>query len=358
MSREVKIGILAFITIVVSVWGYVFLKGQNILTRSQTFHARFTNIEQLSMSAPILISGYQVGTVTGIALDPSDMKTIIVTLDVNRSYPIHKNSEVRLISTGLLGGKAIEIAIPGPCQGVDCAEDGQYFEARSIGLLEGFLGGNSGGDMWDDVSGSLKSAFDTINQRLSDPANDGRISSLLRHYDELSVSLAHTSANLNDMITATNKNLNSMVRNLDGIMSNINANNDAIESLLSNAAGITEQLNTSDLTGTVDQLHSTLANVDQTFHHFEKSASELNTVLSNFKSISTSLDNGDGTLGKLIKDQELYENLNRMSYNLDLLLQDFRLNPKRYVNVSVFGKKQKEYELPEDDPAFSDEKEK
>jgi phospholipid/cholesterol/gamma-HCH transport system substrate-binding protein len=121
--------------------------------------------------------------------------------------------------------------------------------------------------------------------------------------------------------------LNSLLKNnqgkLDSSLTNFNE-------LSSNFAKLSDSLNNAGLGRTLASLESTVSNLDK---------------------ILTKIEKGDGSLGKLMKDEQLYKNLNNASKELDLLLQDFRLNPKRYVNVSVFGKKQKEYTLPENDPA-------
>ena len=108
----------------------------------------------------------------------------------------------------------------------------------------------------------------------------------------------------------------------------------SFQSLTASFSSLADSLNNSGLTKVISGLESSIANLDR---------------------VMTKIEAGDGTLGKLMSDKELYDNLNQASKELDLLLQDFRLNPKRYVNVSVFGKKQKEYELPVDDPANSNE---
>ena len=355
MKREVKIGILALVAILGSVWGYSFLKGKNLLTSSYTFYAKFDNIDQLPISAPVLISGVQVGAVNRTELDPIDMQTVIVEMDVEKKFDISKNTVAALISTGLMGQKAIELRIPGPCKGADCAQSGDYLQTEVIGLMKAMLGDNTLDDVFSGVSSSLGGAFDTINQRLNDPNNDGRITAIFSNIDELTTSLITTSKNLNNLIYSTNKNLSSLASSMDAVVANLEKNNQAIDAIINNAAGVTGQLNQSDLKGTVAGLNETLASADGALKSFDQTLKELDETLVNFQNITSDIQSGKGSMGKLMKDEELYDNLNRMSYNLDLLLQDFRLNPKRYVNVSVFGKKQKNYEVPANDPAFREQ---
>ena len=357
MKREVKIGILALVAILGSVWGYSFLKGKNLLTSSYTFYAKFENIDQLPVSAPVLISGVQVGAVNRTDLDPVDMQTVIVEMDVEKKFDISKNTVATLISTGLMGQKAIELRIPGPCSRANCAKSGDYLQTEVIGLMKSVLGDNTLDDVFSGVGASIGGAFDTINQRLSDPENDGRISAIFANIDELTNSLIQTSKNLNNLIYNTNKNLSSLANSMDAVVANLEKNNEAIDAIINNAAGVTGQLNDSNLKGTVSGLNETLSSADLALQTFDETLKELDETLVNFRNISSDIQSGKGSMGKLMKDEALYDNLNRMSYNLDLLLQDFRLNPKRYVNVSVFGKKQKKYEVPEDDPAFNESSE-
>jgi len=131
------------------------------------------------------------------------------------------------------------------------------------------------------------------------------------------------------------------------LVSNLKNNNDKINIIIGNVASFSDKINKTDIDGTNKQLQSTLTELKNTISQSTNTVAELNKIT---KAINT----GNGSLGKLIYDPQLYINLNRTSKNMDLLLQDFRLNPKRYVNVSVFGKKQKTYVVPNNDPAFQD----
>ena len=355
MSREVKIGILALVAILGSVWGYSFLKGRNLLTNSYTFYAKFDNIEQMPISAPVLVSGYQVGTVSKVDLDPADMKTVIVQMDVEKNFNIPSNTVASLVSLGLMGQKGISLEMSGPCSGADCAKSGDYLKSRVVSMMEGMFGENTMSDVFKGMGDGIGSAFDTINQRLTDPNNDGRLTSILKNIDNLSAALIQTSENLNGLIYSTNKNLGSLATNMNAVVGNLEKNNSSIEAILTNAAGVTGQLNDSDIKGAVTKLGSTMSSADQALVSLDETLKGLDNTLANFEKIAADIHNGKGTMGKLVNDKALYDNLSRTSVNLDLLLQDFRLNPKRYVNVSVFGKKQKQYEVPEDDPAFQEE---
>jgi phospholipid/cholesterol/gamma-HCH transport system substrate-binding protein len=125
-------------------------------------------------------------------------------------------------------------------------------------------------------------------------------------------------------------------------------NTDRITATLSNLEAVTGDLKEANF---ADRTVQTMESANAALTSMEGTLVETRDAVNSLKSILSGIEDGEGTLGKLANDPELYTNLNSMSRNLDLLLQDFRLNPKRYINVSVFGKKQKEYQLPEDDPA-------
>ena len=355
MKKEVKIGLLALVAILSAVWGYSFLKGRNLLTNSYTFYSKFENIDQLPVSAPVLISGVKVGTVSKTSLDPADMKTVIVEMDVENNFDVPSNTIARLISTGLMGQKAIELKMSGPCSGASCAKSGDYLQSQVVNMMQSMLGENSLNDVFSGLGTGLGAAFDSINQQLIDPNNDGRITSILNNIDELSKGLIQTSKNLNGLIYSTNKNLSSLATSMNAVVGNLEKNNNSIEAILNNAAGFTGQLNESDIKGAIGGLNKTMTSADGALTSMDNTLKELDKTLKNFEKITTDLNKGEGSMGKLLHDEELYTNLNRASKNLDLLLQDFRLYPKRYVGGFLLGKKNKEYKLHDDDPAFEEE---
>jgi phospholipid/cholesterol/gamma-HCH transport system substrate-binding protein len=355
MKKEIKIGLLAVVTIAISVWGYTFLKGQNMLTRSYTFYAKFDNVDMLSASAPVLVSGYQVGTVTNLKLDPVDMRTIIVQLDIEKQFKVPKDTEVHLISTGIMGQKALELIMHKPCNGADCAVSGDFLKSKTVGLIESILGGENIDEVMSSVKTTMGDVFDTLNYKLSDPDNNGRISRIMRNIDLLTESLTKTSDNLNYLVNSTRGNFQQFSSSMALVAQNIEKNNQAIERILQNTATTTDKLSNTDIEGTVNSLKSGLESTEVTMKSFNQSLGQLDDVLKNLKTITGEMAAGKGNMGKLARDEELYENMTNVTKNLDLLLQDFRLNPKRYVNVSVFGKRQKKYQLPEEDPAFIDD---
>jgi phospholipid/cholesterol/gamma-HCH transport system substrate-binding protein len=140
---------------------------------------------------------------------------------------------------------------------------------------------------------------------------------------------------------------------MDAISKNIANSNEDITKILANVDKLTEELSSADFKGTVGKTNKMIDQTSMTMEDLNKTIASMDKTINNLNSLTGKMNDGQGTMGKLMNDKSLYENLDETSKNLSLLLQDLRLNPKRYVNVSVFGKKQKEYKLPEEDPALN-----
>lgn len=125
---------MAIIVIAISVWGYKFLRGKNLLKPTNTYYVRYTDVEQLAETSPVLIRGMNVGTVSSVDLD-KDMQTIIATLNIKRGITIPADAEAVIVSTGLMGGKAVELRITKACSGPDCAKPGSFLHGSVQGLL-------------------------------------------------------------------------------------------------------------------------------------------------------------------------------------------------------------------------------
>ena len=130
VSNEVKVAILAIIAVALGFWGFKFLKGINVLTPAKTFYVKCDNVDQLRPSSPVFIKGFQVGMVKDMYIDKTDDKTIIAVLNIDRGIDIPKDAVATIIGLSLMGGKAIEIVINGPCHG-DYAESGDYLKVGS-----------------------------------------------------------------------------------------------------------------------------------------------------------------------------------------------------------------------------------
>jgi len=139
MSREIKLGAFAFIVLLVSIWGYTFLKGKNPLKKSYTFETVYGNVMSLSKSSKVFINGYVVGSVLDVDLNKDNLKEMIVSFNVEGDYKIPKNAIVEQVNDGLMGGKVLSISFDKQCSGADCAQKGDRLQGRTIGLLRTWL---------------------------------------------------------------------------------------------------------------------------------------------------------------------------------------------------------------------------
>ncbi len=310
-TREVKTGILAICAIALLIFGYSFLKGQNLLENDRTFYAVYKNVEGLIPSSPVTINGLVVGQV--VSIDFVDTKgNLLVEFIVDSDFSFSKNSEAKVYGGGLIGGKSLAI-IPKYEQGLE-AKDGDTLPGRiEAGLLELV------NDRLTPLQEKLESAItdaDTLLTSVNGILNVDNQNNLNSIFKDLSISVKQfkgTSIRLNNLLAQNEEKLNSAFTNADQISTKLNKVSDSLAQI-----------------------------------NVKKIGTELESVLANFKKISNDLNAGKGSAGKLLKDDKLYTNLERTSKELELLLQDLRLNPTRYINVSVFGKKNKPYKKPTD----------
>lgn len=301
-------GILAVIM------GFSYLKSSSIFDNSRTFYAVYDHVGGLQTGTQVSLNGLVVGNVSSIRFKDGSGK-LLVTFVVNNDFEFSENSKVELFDTGIIGGKGLQI-IPA-FDGAPYANSGDTLTASSKpGLTELVQ------QKLTPLQMSLESTFsdaDTLLTNINSILDDGTKRDLRQSISNLNVLLntfQGSASKLNNLLEANGEQLDSTLKNVNTITKNFSQISDSLAN----------------------------AGIGKSIAELQKTVTSLNMVLGK-------MERGEGTLGKMSTDEELYDNLTEVSRELDLLLQDFRLNPKRYVNVSVFGKKQKEYELPENDPA-------
>lgn len=342
MKKETKIGILAVLALIGFIWGYKFLKGQNLFSNAQVFYATYSNVDNLPTSSPVLINGLQVGMVTRQFLDEKNPDRIIIEFDVLKEIHVPKSTIAVMQTTSFMGGKSINLMFKGVCIN-DCAQSGDTLSSDYAGLLKTMLPPELVKDYVVVLRDNIGGLMDSVGAKLQ--SDDNQAGRTLNDLTETIKNLKSITDKVDFLVDGVARGLIGTSNNLNSISGNLKANNDQISAILSNAEGFTADLKNAELGKTIDGANYALVSLQESLEEVKKAAVSLESIMAN-------INNGNGTMGKLIKDPALYTNLERTSKNLDLLLQDLRLNPKRYVNVSVFGKKQKEYNLPEDDPAF------
>lgn len=312
VSREIKTAVLVIASILLFIWGYSFLKGRDLLNNYKTFYVVYDNVEGLAASAPVTISGLVVGRITTITLRKSDAK-LIVELQLKNDFPISATSVVNIYEPGLIGGKQVQI-IPN-LSDPNMAKSGDTLTGRIVPGLTALVGEKLT-PLQDKVERTIVSA-------------DSLLTSMNKVLDSKTrENLRNSIANLN----ATMAEFRDVSKNANGLLAE---NRSSIKSTMTNLDHAS--VNFAKLSDTLAN-----ANIGKTIKSLENTLAKVNNMVSQMES-------GKGTLGKLMKDEALYNNLTKSSRELELLLQDLRLNPTRYVNISVFGKKNKPYVAPKND---------
>ncbi|MDA9773949.1 MlaD family protein [Saprospiraceae bacterium] len=346
MRKEVKIGALVLIVAAFAVWGYNFLKGQDLFSKSLTLETNYGFVDQLSPSSPVLINGVKVGNVTQVELDQSNVKNVIVRFTIEDVTHVPKTAVATLISTGIMGGKAIDIVFARPCAGNgDCLSDGDKLQSRSLGMLTTMLGENAIDGYVETAQAKIKEMMGTENGGESD-------------FTAMMADLKASIGNLNNITEKVNKILASsaydvknVTNNLEDFTTTLNASSSKLTSIIDNVDAVTTDLKNANISKTVNTAESALAETQTAITSIKSTIETTNQTMARVTDLINKVERGEGSLGLLVNDKKLYQDLQNTSSEIGLLLQDVRLNPKRYINVSVFGKKQKDYVLPEEDPA-------
>jgi phospholipid/cholesterol/gamma-HCH transport system substrate-binding protein len=319
LTREIKTAILVIASILLFIWGYSFLKGRDLFTNYKTLYVEYDNVEDLAQSAPVTLNGLAIGKVNKITINENTGK-LLVELQLKTDFPVSKTSTAALYSPSLIGGKQIKI-IPNLAD-KELAVDGQTLApAVELGLTES-LGGKI-----EPIQQKLNLMLENINNLVAglnnvlDKKGQEDLKKSLAELSQTMEQFHKASGSINSILDTNKAQINGAVSNFNKMSGNFNK--------------ISDSLNKADLGKTVRSLNQTLAKVD---------------------GIMTNLNSGKGSAGKLLNDDALYNNLAKTSKELELLLQDVRLYPTRYVNVSLFGKKNKPYVAPTEDANTTDKK--
>lgn len=313
ISNETKIGALAIVSLILLFLGYNFLKGRNLFKERENLYAVFPKIDALNTSDAVRMNGLQIGVVKNLQEKDQDLSGVIVTINLNRNIRIPKNS-FAVISSNPLGATFVNI-VKG--DGKEFLQEGDTLStAPSSGLFDDIRG--SLNPTMSIISGTVKSLDSLIEVigAVFDPKTRGNLQNVISN-------LNNSTASLNTLLAPGN-DLSKTVANLNSVSANFKTNNDNINKTISHLESFSNNLSQSDIKNLIANL--------------QKTTDQLNNTLS-------TLNKGDGSAGMLLHDPKLYNNLNATANSLNILLQDLRLHPKRYINVSVFGGKSKEAPL-------------
>ncbi|NAW52218.1 MCE family protein [Elizabethkingia argentiflava] len=313
ISKEVKAGLIAILAIVGFIMIFQFMKGKSIFSTDDNYYVKYENVEGLAKSSPVSINGLKVGQVEEIKPIARNGGSIyfVVKISVNKDFLFSKNSKVEIFEPGFMTGKEARINL---------AKDQLY--AKSGDTLKGAY--------QHSIMKSLTSQIGPVKDKL----------------EAVLLGLDSAVVNTNKIIDIENR------REIKLLLKNLNTTVEAFKLTSQNAskllAGSEGKLN-----NVLDNANKTMITANQAVGKYGKVAESINTqqldeVITKFSETSVKLDKiitgveaGQGSLGKLAKDEELYNNLNKSAASLNALIEDLKVNPKRYINISVFGKSSK-----------------
>jgi phospholipid/cholesterol/gamma-HCH transport system substrate-binding protein len=312
IKKEVKIGILVVVSIFAFVYGFNFLKGKNIFNPRSTYYAVYDNVNGLTKSNPVMIRGYSIGSVNNIYFLPDNPEKIVVEIKLkNSDIKIPKGTVALIRSSSLLGGMAIDL---------NFSKNNEYYTSGDT-LLSDLESG-----LTDEISKQiipvkdkaekLISTVDSLIANINSIFNDntkGNLRESVKTFNQIAL-------DVQGMVAEERERLKKIADNVQSITQNLKDNNNQIQNILKNISNVTDSLAKANLA-------STVANA--------------NIALTEVAEVMTKINQGQGSLGLLVNDKKLYDNLDASSKDLDKLMIDIKENPKRYIHFSVFGRKEK-----------------
>ena len=320
VSNETKVGALTVIAVTLLVLGFNFLKGKSLFGKSRTLFAKYTNVQGLANSNPVMINGLEVGIVYSITTD-KNMKQILVNMNITKDVNIPLNS-IAVIKPNPLGTNSIDIRL---------GDGTSYIPNNDTITTEPTIGiFNEVYKKIDPVLVSVRNSLNSLDSMILnlnsviDPDVKNNIRGTMGNLNKMTANLTLSSASLEALLNTQTGALAKTMTNLSSFTGNLVTNNDTINRLMAN-------------------LEKTSAKFSQL--DMEKTLSTLNATIGELKSTIGKLNTNNGTAGLLLNDTRLYNNLAATANKINLLLDDLRTNPKRYVSFSLFGKKNKEEAL-------------
>jgi phospholipid/cholesterol/gamma-HCH transport system substrate-binding protein len=306
ITPEIKTAIMMIAVIGLFIFGFSYLKSNDVFSKDRTFYAVYNDVEGMAVGTPVTINGFQVGSVQNISFLNSTGK-LVIKFRVENKFQFSASSTAKIYEAGLIGGKAI--AIVPSSKNIPLAKSGDTLQAAiSPGLTE--LVNNKLSPLQDKIEAMIvnaDTALQNINSILDEPTRNNLKSSV------------EGFSNSMQELDKLGKSLNAIVSGKDGQLTNTMSE---LNTASKNLATITSDITDADIGATLK---------------------DLQTVTSSLSNILNNIEQGKGSAGKLLNDDALYNNLSEASKALNLLLEDMREHPKRYVHFSIFGKKQQPY---------------
>ena len=307
MNKELKIGLLAVVAIIALVFGVNYLKGINILNDNRNFYAVYENIGGLQVGSPVMVNGYKVGMVSNIDLLLEKNQQLLVTISIEKEFAMPSNTVCKIVNQDLMGTKGISLLL------------GDATDFLAVGDT---LNGSVEGTLQDEVNaqilplknkaeqliGSMDSVMMIVTAVLNKDTRESLRNSL-QSLDKTFLLMTETMIKVDSMVAVNDDRITKVVRNLESITSNLESSNGDIKNILTNFSTLSDSLAKADIA----------------------------SVLKNISSITTKINNGEGSIGLLLKDDKIYANFEKSTRELAELLEDIKRHPSRYVNFSIIG---------------------
>ncbi|MGY8950211.1 MAG: MlaD family protein [Flavobacteriales bacterium] len=305
--KSVKVGVLSLLTIFLLYFGINFLKGINVMNNGRVFYAYYDNVSGLTEGNSVTVKGYKIGTITKINFDLEKENLLKVTLHIENGINIPLNTIAKIMSTDLMGTKGISLSLGDTSvMSVSGSELASSIESSLQDEVNAQILPLK--NKTEQLIGSIDSVMTVITSVLNKDARESLTKSLVS-LDRTFSTLSETMLVVDKMVNENEKNISTIMTNFTSISSNLNASNEEIKNIISNFSSISDSLAKADIL-------STLSSIDK---------------------ITSKINNSEGSLGQLVNDKELYNNLKDASQELDELIADMKLHPERYLTFSILS---------------------
>ncbi len=312
-KRELRIGIVFIIATVVLIWGLMYLKGLELFSSSRIFYAVYDNVDGLQVSNPVTLNGLQIGQVNVLSFDKSHNGKIICELYIKNDYPLTKNSVARIRSSSLLGSKEVAIILG---KSTEKIKNGDTLKTE----IEASLGSEVNKQLLplkvkaENLISSIDSVATIVQLVLNRNTRENLVQAI-DHVKDALANISHATFSLDTLVSTQKKNIAGIIINVESISRNLKQNNEKITNIISNLSDLSDSLAKARIPATIMQV---------------------NTVVRSLNTTLEKINKGEGSLGLLVNDQKLYIDLENAARNLNLLIEDLKANPKKYLKVSVF----------------------
>lgn len=313
IRKELKIGFIFIIATAILIWGIMFLKGLELFRNRQLIYAVYDRVSGLVPSNPVSIKGMKVGQVKALYFSKKDPRKIVVEMFLNIEYPIPKNSIASIYSSDLMGSKEVEIVLG---NSKELIRNGDTIFART----ESTLGEEVNQQLAplkkkaENLISSIDSIATILTQVLNESTRDNLVMAI-EHVQEALKNIAHASSNLDTLVSTQRNHLANIIINVESISANLKQNNDKVRNILTNLSEVSDSLAQARVPYTLNQVVNTIHT--------------LNGILEK-------INKGEGSIGLLINDKDLYNEVTKTARDFNALLEDIKANPKKYLKVSVF----------------------